>query len=86
METNIYDRVLEKLKVRLGRVDLKIHDQFKKQTPFRMKPITDKQLVEIYDAMGEQDWYDALDKFGVEEVDAFRTKAESVKARRETYG
>ena len=85
METNIYDQVLEKLKVRMGRVDKKIHDQFKRQTPFRMEPLSDKKLIEIYDSMGEEEWYGALDKFGVEQVDAFRQKAESIKARRQTY-
>ncbi len=83
MEKNIYDRVIDKLLERRRLVNVKLSNQFKKQTPFGMEQLPDTEMEKIYDNMGEQDWYTALDKFGPEQVNAFKDKVQTIKLRRQ---
>lgn len=78
-EENIYNMVRGKLKERRQNVRIALQKRFAHTTPYGMEKLTDKRLIEAYDNMKEQDWYDALDKFGIEKVDAFKSRVEALK-------
>ncbi len=82
METNFYDKVMDRVNQITNRVSDKIAKRFEKSTPFDKKELTEKDIVGFYDSMTKEDWFEALNNYPIDVVESFRIKAEGIKAKK----
>ncbi len=71
--------VQEKLRERRENVRIELQKRFAHTTPYGQTKLTNQDLIKLYDGMKEQDWYNALDKYGKDRVEAFRQRVEALK-------
>ncbi len=68
METNIYDKVMDKLNLRRDAVKNKLTLKFKNTNPFRQEPVSNDMNNYIYNNMTEEDIAYAVNTYGREAV------------------
>ena len=78
----LYDKVLDKLHQRRQGVRQKLYMQYKGQKPFRMEPIPNDKMVQIYENMNDEDVVYAVQKYGEDTVRAFVGDMEKLASRR----
>jgi len=82
MKENPYDRIAEKLESRMERLDTKIGSHFKDMKPFDKEPVSNDELLYIYENMTPEDMNYLLQTHSRDDINQKLYEMEKIKKRR----